>query len=519
MVLRSSGLTEESAPEVGIFKIHAHRVIERNDFQLRASVSRLEIDPEIDLGRFSLRSTEVFFGADRLPLSKESRPISLRRARANLLEFLEKLGDVTGFARPTLVRGLDPDREIRVYPSTVGQLVDSLGQAEDEYCSIFAPDAEPHEAPAAPDARLDIRSLEIFGNVVEAWEGRTIYREILGDGVQAQANQTFFLDQPLAWRATSAGLHADLETLVQGEPWEATKRLLDRGPSERVFSIERNAANRSWLVFGDGMEGALLPTGGDNVVATYRTGATNQPIPSDVLTLMPNRPLGVASVTNPTVGTSGGLPETIDDARRNAPARLRNFGRVVALRDYENFALAYPGIVRARARSLVAQGERIVHLTVATSEGEDHRPAPGSLLLDQLVAALIEAQAGFVQVRVEPFRQVGLKIKAAIRIRSSLVREKEWERIEDLSQRALQAHFGFETSRFGGRISAGDIVRVLQNVDGVVAVDLREFDPRTSMRPIEVLSQPAWVNPAGTLIPAELVLLEHADLILEEEER
>src|SRR5690606_5037072 len=72
--------------------------------------------------------------------------------------------------------------------------------------------------------------------------------------------------------------------------------------------------------FGDGVEGARLPTGTSNVRVQYRKGtglAGN--VAAGQLTTLLTRPLGVSEVSNPEPATGGDDPESLDRARENAP--------------------------------------------------------------------------------------------------------------------------------------------------------------------------------------------------------
>ena len=82
------------------------------------------------------------------------------------------------------------------------------------------------------------------------------------------------------------------------------------------------------------------------------------------------------AVVNPTPSAGGDDPEDEERGRRNAAMRTRALDRVVSLSDYEDFALAFPGVGKARAAWLWDTRRRIVHLTVAGTDGE-RMPATG----------------------------------------------------------------------------------------------------------------------------------------------
>ena len=58
---------------------------------------------------------------------------------------------------------------------------------------------------------------------------------------------------------------------------------------------------------------------------------------------------GSKGVENPAPASGGVDPETEDAARRSIPLGVRTLGRAVSLLDYEDYALAFTGVVKANA--------------------------------------------------------------------------------------------------------------------------------------------------------------------------
>ena len=112
------------------------------------------------------------------------------------------------------------------------------------------------------------------------------------------------------------------------------------------------------VTFGDGVQGARLPTGTVNVAAHYRSGiGPDGEVDAGTLTMLRAMPLGLRGVTNPIAGERRRRAGKLADARRNAPLTLLTFERVVSLLDYENYARAYPGIGKARGDVLWVDGD------------------------------------------------------------------------------------------------------------------------------------------------------------------
>jgi predicted phage baseplate assembly protein len=125
------------------------------------------------------------------------------------------------------------------------------------------------------------------------------------------------------------------------------------------------------VIFGDGKQGARLPTGQENVTATYRVGIGQVgEVGAGALTLLKTRPLGVRGVTNPAAAGGAEDPETLDSARTNAPQTVLTLDRIVSLQDFTDFANAFAGVGKAQAVA-IREGERLlIHLTIADASGD-----------------------------------------------------------------------------------------------------------------------------------------------------
>jgi len=66
-------------------------------------------------------------------------------------------------------------------------------------------------------------------------------------------------------------MQARIRVKVNGRLWKQVKRFVQSGPTDRHYIIETNG-NKTTVVFGDGVHGAIPPSG-SNVEATYRTGS------------------------------------------------------------------------------------------------------------------------------------------------------------------------------------------------------------------------------------------------------
>src|SRR6185369_4022627 len=265
------------------------------------------------------------------------------------------------------------------------------------------------------------------------------------------------------------GPRSTLDAYVQRQLWKEVATLHQQDGDSRVYRVHRDELGRATLIFGDGVQGARLPTGRDNVVATYRTGMLYRTVAAGGLSLLATRPLGLDAVANPMPSTPGAPAESREEIRSRAPRKLYTLGRIVSLRDFEDFALDYSGIDKAGAWGMIAEGGRMVQLTLAAPGGV---PIPGgSALISDLLNAIQSNRAFDSPVLIQSYRPVRVLVEASIQVMPGFL----WDDVrKDVLARVADA-FSFTRARFGGGISAASVVSVMQSVRGVQAVDLESF--------------------------------------------
>ncbi|GAA2929301.1 MULTISPECIES: putative baseplate assembly protein [Streptomyces] len=315
-------------------------------------------------------------------------------------------------------------------------------------------------------------TVRILGNVVEATHGES-REEAIGSGDSDRVNQTFALWQsPLTWLADDNPLGATpvLEIRIDGVLWHEVDSLAGRGPAERVYITGATADGRTTVTFGDGVHGARLPSGHENVRARYRFGtgrAAN--VPADRVTQPLTRPLGVTAVTNPRPATGGADADGPGLTRRTVPLAVSALDRLVSESDYEDFARSRAGIGRASARELFDGRRRVLHVTVA---GTDDVPiAPDSDTLRALRGALTEYGDPNLPVRVDGRELVLLLIAAQVK----LAPDHAWQNVEPRLRQALLNRLGFEGRELGRPARLSEVLATAHTVPGVDYVDVDVF--------------------------------------------
>jgi len=212
----------------------------------------------------------------------------------------------------------------------------------------------------------------VNANVVAATAGAPV-TELLGSGSAATPNQRFALKQsPLTYTqaATPTGSLSSLQVTANGAAWTAVPTLYNQPPTAPVYTVVNQPGGTATVQFGDGVEGATLPTGQSNIQANYRIGIGSAGnVAAGAITTLMDRPAGVSGVTNPLPATGGQDAQSADDIRANAPLSVLTLGRAVSITDYQNFAASFAGIAKASAIWLPNGANRGVFLTVAAAGG------------------------------------------------------------------------------------------------------------------------------------------------------
>lgn len=363
-------------------------------------------------------------------------------------------------------------------------------------------------------------SLRVNANVARATHGETVPAEVLGSGDGAVPHPRFSLRKPPLTHVAAAnprGAASTLTVRVNGVEWEGRPSLYGAGPGDRAYVLRVGDDGSATVLFGDGRSGARLPSGQENVVASYRTGIGMEgQVGAGSLTLLPRRPFGVREVTNPLAAAGAADPESLDDARENAPRTVRTLDRVVSLEDYEDFARGFAGIGKARAAAVWDGRLERVHLTVAAADG-----APvGDDLKAELIAGIEAARDPLHPLVVEGHQPFVFFMTASVRRAS----EYRWDDVRERVEAALHDAFSFRRRGFAEPVTAAEVLKVMHGVEGVVAVDLDElYRTPPSVPPSGPLfrtvldARPArWDRVQRRLVPAQLLLLHTLGVELSE---
>jgi hypothetical protein len=469
----------------------------RTGFFLSAKVSRLGLtDSPSAPGKFGLRTTQVFIETDELAAADvvddsevSGNPLILDGAYLSL-----------SVGQQLAVTGVSADQKAR----TASEVVKIKGiQLVDGYTVVTTD-------PALTGTYVRA-SVTINANVADASHGETT-SEILGSGDATTPFQRFALKQPpLTYisAATSSGTVSTLTVRVDGVEWTELEWLADAGPAERVYTVVTAADGKTYVQFGDGVNGVRPGSGTNNIVAEYRhgTGKAGLARAGQISTLL-TRPLGLKAVTNPTPATWAVDPESIANARTNAPVTVRTLDRIVSLQDVADFAAASAGIAKASA-DWVWDGTR--DIACVTAAGDDGAlVTPGSDQCQNLLSAMADAADGTLAVALCSYVPVTFTVAATITPDPVLVATDVLAAVKA----ELTSAFSFDARQFGWPVFASEIVAVVQSVPGVVAMTLDGF-ARTgdvATPPADFVEAAAPTLGSAGLVGAALLTVEPGSL-------
>jgi predicted phage baseplate assembly protein len=309
------------------------------------------------------------------------------------------------------------------------------------------------------------------------------------------------------------GADSQLSVRVGDVEWQELPTLFGARPNDRVYTLSIDEQGKRWVLFGDGVRGARLPSGVNNVRATYRQGlGRDGNVAAEQLTQLKTRPLGLKSASNPIAAQGGTDPEPADHARRSMPLGTRTLGRAVSLLDYEDYALAFTGIAKAQARVLQLGGGPTIAITIA---GPSEEPLSASNpVWHNLDSALKAGGDPHVRIQLLSYQsstfRLGLKVK----------RDPAYalDAVLAAVEAALRARYAFDVRALGQPVLESDVIAAVHAVPGVAAVDLDFFyggsapffQTRRSKQRRVLASQMRVVN--GIATPAELLTLHPGPL-------
>ncbi|HQN29571.1 MAG TPA: putative baseplate assembly protein [Methanothrix soehngenii] len=489
------------------YEVRGAKDLSISDFTLSSKVTVLTLDRNDHFDKLIIRNTAVYAQSELLPLARmeEDRPFLQKEPPEEMIELDDWIEGLRS-GQKILVLGEDYlARGTRVAEIALIEKVDHT--LTDEGCTrIFVPGLK---------HRYVRSTVSIRANVSSASHGET-KQEILGSGDAGLKYQKFILRQPpLTYLSSSSpsGIKSTLEVRVNEVLWQVVQSLFDRGPNDRVYVTGEGDDGRTTVQFGDGKTGARLPTGRENIRAKYRSGIGTQGLVSrNKLSMLLSRPLGIKEVTNPLATEGGADPESIEEARSNAPFRVIALDRIVSLQDYEDFARSFAGIAKAHATWTWTGHGREILITVAGPKGaEIDEKSP---VRSNLCSAILKTGDHTVPINIQSYTKSFFRIAASIRIEKDHLKEIVLGDME----KALRSRFSFEARSLGQSVALSEVVATIQGIYGVEAVSVtklyrsEEGPGKGSSQPDDLVARVPKAGSKSNVIPSELIILDPSPL-------
>ncbi|HWG19551.1 MAG TPA: hypothetical protein VG225_03410 [Terracidiphilus sp.] len=359
----------------------------------------------------------------------------------------------------------------------------------------------------------DTPTVAVNANAVEATHGETV-REIVGSGDATNPALQFQLKQsPLTYTSASTpgGVQSTLQVRVNNLLWSEEPSFLESGPADRAYVTRPNSSGGPTVQFGDGIGGSRTPTGVSNIQAQYRKGiGVAGMVNAGQLTQPLDRPQGLQNVTNPGPASGGADPASPADAQQSAPLPTLTLGRVVSLEDYQNFALGFAGISMALATWAWFGNTRGIFLTLA-GDGGTTLSASDPVVVNLLLAY---RKYGLPNMPVLAVSYVPQKFEIALQV---MVDTPSYDPAVVIPQvwQSLVTAFAFGNLAPGQSVAASQVMRIAQQVSGVLAINLTGFNlsgAAAGTANLLCASGPVPGNASGSVLPmgAQVLLLDPA---------
>ena len=275
---------------------------------------------------------------------------------------------------------------------------------------------------------------------------------------------------------------------VGSADWEEARFFIDSAPDSRHFQVEADGLDVTWIIFGDGIHGAIPPVGEIVIVEHLETLGSEGNIGRDLVTeiVSPTYHNGTRidpTVTNPIASTGGSDRESLEHAKLQAPAELRSLWKAVTKDDYKALAEGFPGV--AKAQVLDANDcANIRYYQVNMAVAPDGGGLPSPTLKSELAEFIESRKVITIEVNLFDPSYQPVPINAEVYVYPTEQAEDVRMRVES----ALREFFSFEKMSFGQSVFFSDVVSLLDGIRGVshVTVFLPQAD--IEIRPGQIAS-------------------------------
>jgi hypothetical protein len=319
-----------------------------------------------------------------------------------------------------------------------------------------------------PPGGWHLNDIRVRGNVVRIAHGET-QSEVLGGSDGITMFQRFELKKaPVTELPGATGGDPSIEVRVDEVEWTRVDDFFDSGPHDRHYRVEFDEAQHASVVFGNGLKGAIPPSGRKNIRVVYRQGlgAAANVDRGAIARIKKAHPLVDAAVNaQPAIG--GADPADPADLKRQATRFIRTFDRAVSMQDHADLALLFPGVARASARP----GSGGIQVIVATADG-------GVPPIDDVHAFLDARRDATQPLAVVGAVAVDFFLDVEVEHDGALLTENVKRAVQDAlfgGDRQAPGLFTFAARELGQAAHLSEVYERIAGVDGVTFVDVTRF--------------------------------------------
>ncbi len=326
---------------------------------------------------------------------------------------------------------------------------------------------------------------EIRSNIVYAYHGETVSNEILGSGNASIPFQKFILEKsPLTYISSYQNpteIESSLQVFVDGILWNEKSDFFDSGPADKDYVTSINEDSQTMIIFGDGTNGSRLPTGNNNIMATYRIGlGPSGNIKAGKIDTPLDNSSALKSITNP-LSATGGYEQPPSQQKEWALAEIKTLGRAVTLEDYNDLTLTTTFIGKAKTSKIIEGGIEMIKLVVAPIG----KTPLNNFQKFKLRKFLDKRRDKNVPMKIESFKPVPLDVVVEIQVKENYVRSRVVNSLREILKpgKTLEGKytlFSFENLDFGKSVALSDLYEMIENIEGIKFTVVKKFARRDS---------------------------------------
>ena len=310
--------------------------------------------------------------------------------------------------------------------------------------------------------------IKVWTKLLSVSRGQTVDREVLGSGDTRLVGQEFVLQKkPLTYLPKADAdvgrlFTSTLSVWVDGVKWKEVSHFHGQPENARVYVTSEDDAGKTHVRFV-----GRLPTGANNIVASYRFGGGAKDPDVGALTMILKPRDGLKAIYNPVKVGGGADAEPAEQLRRYAPRSVLAFDRAVSVEDYEAIAVQAPSVTRARAYwtfdSVAQRGTVVVYV------GDDAEAVASAR------NAIRSSEDPNRPALVKLAEPIGLRVKIMLRVANDRIPGDVCDAVRLALLSSDSGLFGTQSVRIGRALFDSELPTACLAVPGVLGANLVSF--------------------------------------------